>query len=181
MTGWIQPDNTKKIVTPRKFNDPIYSDLKKSGKIQNSKQRPSDWFIRQRAYPDGKIPDDQPMKALAEAREMVKMANKDGRDYPQWSEAGPTNIPGRITYIAVHPDYPSVIYVGAAAGGVFKSTDMGLSWTPIFDDIGTPSIGAIAIHPYNPDILYVGTGEANSAGDSYVGTGVYKTTDAGLT
>ncbi|MBN2227252.1 MAG: thrombospondin type 3 repeat-containing protein [candidate division Zixibacteria bacterium] len=176
---WI-PKDTEPVAAQKQFADTIYSKLKKTGEIQNSKMRPSDYFYRQRAYPVNKIPDGQPMKAYAEAQ-VMRAAAKNAKDAPTWEEAGPTNIPGRITDLAVHPSAPHIIYAANAAGGVFKSTDFGSSWIPIFDTVLTPSIGAIAIHPENPNILYVGTGEANSAGDSYVGTGIYKTTDAGAT
>lgn len=133
----------------------------------------------QRAYPLGDIPIQQRLASLEQAQLLrEKMSDKNG---VVWSEAGPTNIPGRITDLAVHPNYPNTIYAGAACGGVFKSTNNGVSWTPIFDIQGTPSIGALAIHPNDPQILYVGTGEANSSGDSYSGTGIYKSTDGGST
>jgi hypothetical protein len=73
-----------------------------------------------------------------------------------------------------------VLYAGSASGGVYKSTDYGLNWTPIFDEVGVMSIGAVAIDPDDPDLVYVGTGEANSASDTYEGTGIYKSTDGGL-
>ncbi len=146
-------------------------------KEEKEEKQPNDWFFRQRAYPLGEIPLDQRMASISEARALKGTDKAKG----VWIQAGPTNIPGRITDLAVHPSDFSTIYAGAAAGGVFKSTDSGLTWTAIFDDQGSPSIGALAIHPSDPNILYVGTGEANSSGDSYPGTGVYKTTDAGST
>ena len=146
---------------------------------QEIEEKPNDWFFLQRAYPLGDIPIQQRLASLEQARQMrEKMGNKSG---VVWSEAGPTNIPGRITDLAIHPNYPNTIYAGAACGGVFKSTDNGVSWTPIFDVYGTPSIGALAVHPNDPQILYVGTGEANSSGDSYSGTGIYKSTNGGST
>jgi photosystem II stability/assembly factor-like uncharacterized protein len=142
-------------------------------------EKPNDWFFMQRAYPLGYIPMQPRLTSLEQAQQMrEKMGNKSG---VVWSEAGPTNIPGRITDLAIHPNYPNTIYAGAACGGVFKSTDNGVSWTPIFDIQGTPSIGALAVHPNDPQILYVGTGEANSSGDSYSGTGIYKSTNGGST
>jgi hypothetical protein len=136
---------------------------------KDAEEKPNDWFFLQRAYPIGDIPMPQRLASLEQARIMREQAGN--KSAVVWSEAGPTNIPGRITDLAIHPNYPNTIYAGAAAGGVFKSTDNGVSWAPIFDISGTPSIGALAIHPTDPQILYVGTGEANSSGDSYAGTG----------
>lgn len=144
---------------------------------KEEEKKPNDWFFMQRAYPQGDIPIDQYLASVRQAQLMRAKAGD--KSEVVWSEAGPTNIPGRITDLAVHPDYPNTIFAGAACGGVFKSTDNGVSWTPIFDQQGTPSIGALAIHPNNPQILYAGTGEANGSGDSYPGTGMYKSTDGG--
>ena len=151
--------------------------LRQEGKEEEKK--PNDWFFMQRAYPLGDVPVDQYLASMEQAQRMrAKASDANG---VVWSQAGPTNIPGRITDLAVHPDHPNTIYAGAACGGVLKSTDSGVSWTPIFDEQGTPSIGALAIHPNDPQILYVGTGEANGSGDSYPGTGIYKSTDGGST
>ncbi|MFZ5979690.1 MAG: hypothetical protein ACOYVF_03580, partial [Candidatus Zixiibacteriota bacterium] len=158
--------------------------MKNHGKIPKALrlQRPSDWFYRQRAYPYDTIPVEQYRQAVRDAQakraayETLKAA-----DASIWTEAGPTNIPGRITDIAIHPSAPNTIYVSSALGGVFKSTDLGSSWTPIFDDEGAPSMGAIAIDPSDPLTLYAGTGEVNPAGDTYEGDGIYKSTDGGAT
>jgi photosystem II stability/assembly factor-like uncharacterized protein len=146
---------------------------------KEEEKKPNDWFFMQRAYPIGEIPIDQYLASMRQAQQMRADASTKGKEAVIWSEAGPTNIPGRITDLAVHPNYPNTIYAGAACGGVFKSTDGGNSWIPIFDEQGTPSIGALTIHPDDPQILYVGTGEANGSGDSYPGTGIYKSTNGG--
>lgn len=148
---------------------------------KEEEKKPNDWFFMQRAYPLGYIPIDQYLQSVQQAQRMRAEAGAKGKDAVMWSEAGPTNIPGRITDLAVHPDEPNTIYAGAACGGVFKSTDNGASWFPIFDEQGTPSIGALAIHPEYTQVLYCGTGEANGSGDSYPGTGIYKSTDGGST
>jgi photosystem II stability/assembly factor-like uncharacterized protein len=98
-----------------------------------------------------------------------------------WRAVGPAFCGGRIQSIAVHPSRPWVLYVAAGSGGVWKSENNGLTWTPIFDDESTFSIGEIAIAPSNPDIVWVGTGEILMARSSYAGTGVFKSTDAGKT
>jgi photosystem II stability/assembly factor-like uncharacterized protein len=175
---WLVVDRAEKP-TETAYSDLAFYMHKNNGKVPRLKQRPHDWFYQQRAYPYATIPPGKHLQAIESAKQLREQAKRSGQRWVAWTEAGPTNIPGRITDLAVHPDCPDTIYVASAAGGVFKSTNLGGSWAPIFDDEGTPSIGAIAIHPDNPGILYVGTGEANSAADTYEGTGIYKTTDGG--
>ena len=176
---WIVGDYSAR--PPAEFHDPVYARLKESGEIKRAKQMPNQWFYMQRAYPHKTIPQERYLDALAQ---MKALREKSEARQPQditWTEAGPTNIPGRITDLAVHPLNANIVYVGSAAGGVFKTTDGGASWTAIFDDQGVQSIGALALHPGNPDVIYVGTGEANASGDSYEGTGIYKSTNSGTT
>ena len=102
---------------------------------------------------------------------------------------GPALMGGRIADIAVAENPKSVrggrlgtvIYIAAASGGIFKSTNAGVSWTPVFDSVRTGSIGAVAVAPSNSDIVWVGTGEANNMRSSSWGTGVYKSNDGGKT
>jgi photosystem II stability/assembly factor-like uncharacterized protein len=92
---------------------------------------------------------------------------------------GPANMSGRIGAIDAAASNPNIIYVGAATGGLWKSVDGGLTWTPIFDKQPVSSIGAIAINQSNPDIVWVGTGEAAVRNSVGVGRGVYLTMDGG--
>lgn len=94
---------------------------------------------------------------------------------------GPAAMSGRVTAIDAVASNPNIIYVGAASGGVWKSTDGGITWKPIFDDQPVASIGAIAIFQDNPDIVWVGTGEGNPRNSASVGNGVYKSIDGGRT
>lgn len=147
---------------------------------KETSEKPGDWFFRQRAFPDGEINYDAYWKAYDKAREMKKQARlKSKRN--NWELVGPTNLGGRISAIAMHHEDMETIYAGAASGGVFKSTDGGSNWEPIFDDAASLSIGDIDVAPSNPHILYVGTGESNAGGGSlaYDGIGVYKSEDAG--
>ncbi len=136
-----------------------------------------EWFYAQRAYPLGYIPAEAVNRARAEAMRLRASA---GVKSGMWQLAGPVNIGGRVTDIAVDPQDTSVIYIGAADGGVFRSTDGGTSWVPIFDTMPSLSIGALAVDPVDGSI-YVGTGEANSSGDSFNGTGLYVSHDRGQT
>ena len=94
---------------------------------------------------------------------------------------GPSVMGGRIADLAIDEKHPWTIYVGSASGGVFKTTNMGTTWTPVFDDQGTASIGDVTLAPSDPDIVWVGTGEANNRQSSSFGDGVYKSVDAGRT
>src|SRR5262245_42914982 len=82
---------------------------------------------------------------------------------------GPASMSGRVDDIAVSETDPSIIYVGFAVNGVWKSENNGTTFEPIFDTYGTTSIGDIAIHPRNPSIVYIGTGEANNRQTSTFG------------
>src|SRR4051812_13347187 len=77
----------------------------------------------------------------------------------QWRAIGPANMGGRIDDFAVVENNPFIIYVGAATGGVWKTTNNGTTWDPIFDEQGSTSIGDICIAPSDPNIVWVGTGE----------------------
>ncbi len=94
---------------------------------------------------------------------------------------GPASAGGRVSAVAGVPGNPSIYYVGGASGGVWKTTDGGLSWNPIFEHEATGSIGAIALAPSNPNYVWVGTGEANIRNDVTDGAGVYFSPDAGKT
>ncbi len=94
---------------------------------------------------------------------------------------GPASMGGRIDDIAVAESNPSVIYIGYAMGGVFRSTNRGTTYQPVFESYGSASVGDIAIDPTNADVVYIGTGEPNNRQTSSFGDGIYKTTDGGKT
>ncbi len=97
-----------------------------------------------------------------------------------WCMIGPFRG-GRTVAISGVPSQPSVFYMAPNNGGVWKTTDYGRTWNPIFDDQPTGSIGSLAIAPSNSDIIYVGSGEGLRRPDLSVGDGIYKSTDAGRT
>jgi photosystem II stability/assembly factor-like uncharacterized protein len=86
---------------------------------------------------------------------------------------------GRVSRAVGVPGDPRTYYAATAAGGVWKSTDGGILWKPIFDDQPVSSIGCIAVAPSDPNVIYVGSGEANIRGNVQPGNGIYKSTDAG--
>ena len=99
----------------------------------------------------------------------------------EWRSIGPFRG-GRVTTVAGHADQPSTFYFGATGGGVWKTTDGGLTWQPISDkDFRTGSIGAIDVAPSDPNVVYVGTGESPIRGNVSPGDGMYRSTDAGKT
>jgi photosystem II stability/assembly factor-like uncharacterized protein len=98
----------------------------------------------------------------------------------QWRCIGP-HRGGRTVGAVGVPQQPNVFYIGVNNGGVWKTTDYGRIWFPIFDDQPTGSIGDIVVSPSNPNVIYVGSGEGLQRPDLSVGDGVYKSTDAGKT
>ncbi len=92
---------------------------------------------------------------------------------------GPAVCGGRIGAVVGVPGDPTIVWVGGASGGVWKSTDGGVRFTPVFDDQDVTSIGAIAIDPRTPEVVWVGTGEGNPRNSASVGRGLYRTRDGG--
>ncbi len=143
------------------------------------KESPHDFMFMQRAYPTGQIRPDA--RRLAAQWKREKTANRSFG--APWEFVGPVNTGGRVTDIEIPIDQAQTYYVGSASGGIFKTTNGGGSWVPIFDDQEMLSIGDIEISKSDTDIVWVGTGEVNAGGGSlaYDGDGVYKSEDAGLT
>ncbi len=145
------------------------------------------WFYGIRAFPKDRTEPGVRERALEHVRRMSPAAISEGAASPAWTLIGPEPyqdyLPysGRANAIAVHPHNNGTVYLGTAAGGVWKSLDNGAHWLPLTDSQPSLATGAIAIDPQNPNTVYVGTGEANQSGDSYHGAGVLKTTDGGAT
>ncbi len=101
--------------------------------------------------------------------------------YPlHWRTIGPTRA-GRARALAGVPSQPNVFYAGFDNGGVWRSTDYGSTWTPLFDSQPTGSIGAIGVAASDPNVIYVGTGAGIIRPDLAIGDGMYKSTDGGKT
>ena len=116
-------------------------------------------------------------RALAEARARGQKAAAPG----SWVSAGPLNIGGRATAVAVDPNNTNRIWLGTAEGGVFRSENAGVDWAPVFDGQTATAIGSITVHPVDSNTVYVGTGEDNGGGLAYDGEGMFRTTDGGGT
>ena len=98
-----------------------------------------------------------------------------------WRSVGPFGQGGRVDDLAVHPENPHTYFVGFATGGLWKTTNNGTTFRPVFDSYGTHSVGDIAISPADPDIVWVGTGEPNNRQSSSFGDGIYLSADGGET
>ncbi|PLX10195.1 MAG: glycosyl hydrolase [Marinilabiliales bacterium] len=146
--------------------------------VEQFKEYPNNWFQAQRAYPFKSINHKQYLKAIDQAKLML--SEKSGNN-ASWEFAGPENLEGRITDIELLPGNSQTIFIASAAGGIFKTTNSGITWIPVFDSESSLSIGDIAISQSNPEVIYVGTGEANAGGGSlaYDGTGIFKSIDGG--
>jgi photosystem II stability/assembly factor-like uncharacterized protein len=94
---------------------------------------------------------------------------------------GPAAMSGRVADVTGVDSNPDLLYVGSAAGGVWKSTNGGLTWNPVFDDQPVASIGAVSVFQPNPDIVWVGSGEGNPRNSVLAGNGIYRSLDGGKT
>src|SRR5690606_10857260 len=141
---------------------------------------PNELFYLDRNYPQATFNERTYLSRLE--RQMALDArtprSRRGLDHP-WTIEGPGNLGGRVNAIAVHPDDPGVIYLGYSQGGVYRTTDSGVTWTPIFDDQPSMSIAHITIDPHNPDRVWVATGDVNISGYPHIGSGLYRSDDAG--
>lgn len=113
--------------------------------------------------------------AAPEANEAALLANL------KWRSIGPANMGGRVTAIEGVSGDPYTYYVGGADGGIFKTTNGGTTFKPIFDNQAVLSIGAITVAPSDPNVIWVGTGEGDPRNTASFGDGVYRSTDAGDT
>jgi photosystem II stability/assembly factor-like uncharacterized protein len=144
-------------------------------RLSGHKQR-SQWFQARAAWPLREAS----IQLLVKERRRVT-ASLPAAPVSQWQSIGPTNIGGRMTSIVCHPTQPDRIWIGAAGGGVWESSDAGMTWRSTWRDQDILNIGSLAIDPQTPSTIYCGTGEANLSADSYPGVGLYRSKDAGAT
>ncbi|MGI9166572.1 MAG: VPS10 domain-containing protein [Pyrinomonadaceae bacterium] len=122
-----------------------------------------------------------PLEQAQSGKEQSKSPVERAFERLEWRSIGPANMGGRIADVEGVPGDPNLVYVASASGGLWKTTNGGVTWKPIFERQGTISIGDIALAPGNPDVVWVGTGESNPRNSVSFGDGVYKSTDGGLT
>jgi len=171
-SGRYRSEQNKKYEIP---DGPDIRTFKNSEAALSPNTLPNEWMAKQRMYPYDHINTEYYREAMKEASTLQK-ASAVRLD---WEEAGPTNIGGRITDIEIVPENTDIIYIGAATGGILKSTEGGAEWENIFANMPSITIGDLAIDPNNSDIIWAGTGEANSSSFSFLGDGIYKSYDAG--
>ncbi|HLM59789.1 MAG TPA: BACON domain-containing carbohydrate-binding protein, partial [Pyrinomonadaceae bacterium] len=164
------------------FSEPKIEDNEFEGNAEDRE----DWFIQQRKYPFDELPENARRNAwLSRPAD----AQRDGLAVANWQPIGPSPTTaffpnnwgvtsGRINAIAVSPTNSQLVLIGAATGGIWRSTNGGTAFTPVSDNHVDLSVGSIAFSPSNPAIVYAGMGD--KAGD-YFGTGVLKSTDGGQT
>ncbi len=153
------------------------------------------WDYTQRAYPYDTVPYTKAIKTFdIEIDRILSLENRRNK-LIEWVPKGPAGVlgtgdfsnwgvvSGRIRAIAVHPTDPLIVYIGAASGGLWKTTDGGNTWMDIGKNLGSLNYGAIAIDPDNPDVIYAGSGEAgySLSPDMYSGNGLYKSSTGGIT
>ena len=158
-----------------------------------------EWFYHQRAYPNKRTPPSARLRAVVQMQIMQQQELTAGLAPPSvtsWKLIGPqpTHNPmdfginfsptsGRVSALAVDPTdvTGNTLYLGGAEGGVWKTTNAGVSWTSLTSTQFSLATGAIEVDPNNHKNVYVGTGEQNFSGDSYYGGGILKSTDGGTT
>src|SRR3954469_8271497 len=99
----------------------------------------------------------------------------------RWRSVGPSNFMGRMTDVVGIPGPSKTVFVSAAAGGIWKTTNNGVTWRPLFDDKNVASVGALAISPSDTNTVWAGRGEPHIRNTIEPGAGVYKSTDGGMT
>jgi photosystem II stability/assembly factor-like uncharacterized protein len=145
------------------------------------------WFMDQRTWPSGQRLDPSVyMEAAAEVK-AARERSVGQRDVSHWQPLGPTfwnSISynpgnGRVNTVAIDPTNAQIIYAGTPASGLWKSTNGGNGWTPLFTDLPSMGVSGIAVHPTAPDTVYIATGDGDGA-DTY-SAGVLKSYDGGQT
>lgn len=155
----------------------------------NGLERYYEWFFHQRTFGLGSIPEGAYKRAVDQRAALANTARSHNNTLAvtQWTNIGPYNINsgiggphgGRINTMVVNPVNSQIAYMGAANGGVWKTTNGGGSWRPVSNGLSSLAMGALAIDPKNPNTIYAGTGEFAQGFGSFFGGGIYRSTNAG--
>ena len=148
------------------------------------KCEPYDQFAFQRSFPDRDFDWKGWKNAMADIRTTTAAQAKSddcAGNAGNWTQQGPANVAGRCNTLASKPDDDNTVLAGFAGGGIFKSTDGGVNWHPVFDDHLELCIGDITFDRNNPNVVYAGTGDPNIPAIVFNGNGIYKSEDAGET
>ncbi len=139
-----------------------------------------EWMHRQRANPDGSIPDVAVVEAVAQSKRMGSEGRGLASAEQVWTELGPSNIGGRVRDVAADPTTRGVVYIATGTGGLWRSADGGVSFATAWDRTLPQSMGAVAVD--SRGVVWAGTGEPDHGGGSaYYGNGVYRSSDGGAT
>ncbi len=128
---------------------------------------------------DGLVKADKQIKAMLAKQDPQSTIS--GITPAAWTWLGPGNIGGRVRAVAIHPTNTNTLWAGSVSGGIWKTTDAGVSWQVLDDFMSNMAVATLAIDPTNPDVLYAGTGEGFYNGDGIQGAGVFKTINGGAT
>jgi photosystem II stability/assembly factor-like uncharacterized protein len=170
------------------FRPPRIGPLEVLGHHENP-MAPGGSFLDARIGADGRFPVQHYLSARRQAAFQLRRLRAGvalGQVAPgaferSWTFLGPSNVGGRARGILIDPRDPNRMFVGGVAGGVWRSTDAGATWSPLTDTYGNVAVAALAMDPANPDVMYVGTGELLSSGNQWASTGIgiLKTGDGG--
>lgn len=180
------------LCTANLYSQSAEIDSEENETSESIMQREQFIYTRRAGGPGKVLPKNAYEKAVIEKNKILRDADNSMSitSAGSWVSVNPTGmfyqfngssyISGRTNSIAFHPSDVNTFYIAAAQGGVWKTTDAGVHWTVLTDNLGSISSGDIAIDPANPNILYYGTGELNYSQDSQYGDGMFKSTDAGM-
>ncbi|MFP5257392.1 MAG: WD40/YVTN/BNR-like repeat-containing protein [Acidobacteriota bacterium] len=161
------------------------------------KPREAQIFFAQKRAPAGEtaIPVQRYIEAMDVMRGMPLFSTRDNALIPAadrraydtqggaalgaWTGVGPGNVGGRVRSLLIDPDVPATMYLGGVAGGVWKTTNGGTTWTPLTDLLANLAVCSLAMDPKNASVIYAGTGEGYYNVDAVRGAGIFKTTNAG--
>ncbi len=176
------------LVTPALAQEDMLEQADKTKGEEWQIQQREKWFIQSRGLDQVSRPD---LFRAAAVEDLQRRMSESPDETLTWQPLGPDTmtmlswvmgpVAGRVAAIAVHPSNENIIYLGTASGGLWKTTTGGTSWTEIFSQVGTQTIGSIFIDPANPNTVWVGTGEQGQSCTGYFGLGLFKSTDGGST